>query len=133
MKKILGCVAVLGLAACAAPAPLGPPIVVPTGPSLSGAEVRQLVVGNTASGPMSGSIINYTMYVAPDGSAKARLPAGIDNGSWRITDDGQFCAKWSIFRGGEEYCQRVYKEGEVYKFVNNNSVELLNIVPGNKV
>jgi hypothetical protein len=131
MRKLLGCAGTLLLvAACAAPAPLGPPIVVPAGPGLSTAAVREAIAGNTGTGTMSGSSITYSMYVAPDGTAQAKLPTGIDQGTWRLTDDGQWCAKWHVFRGGQEYCQRVYKEGEFYNFVNSNSVEILRFVPG---
>ncbi len=50
-----------------------------------------------------------------------------------LTDDGQWCAKWLLFRGGAEYCQRVYLQGDVYKFVNSNSEELLTFKPGNRI
>jgi len=130
---LLGCIAVLGLAACAHPAPLGPPIVASSEPGLSAAAVRQAVAGNTGTGTMSGSHITYSMYLAPDGAAEAKLPTGIDRGSWRLTEDGQWCAKWQLFRGGTEYCQRVYQDGDVYKFVNSNSEELLSFAPGKHI
>jgi hypothetical protein len=133
MKKIIGCIAVLGLAACAHPAPLGPPIVASSGPSLSAAAVRDVIAGNTGTGTMSGSHITYSMYLAPDGTALAQLPTGIDQGTWHLTDDGQWCAKWQLFRGGNEYCQRVYQQGDTYKFVNSNSEELLSFKPGNRI
>jgi hypothetical protein len=133
MKKLLGCIAVLGLAACAQPAPLGPPIVTSYGPGLSAAAVREAVAGNTGTGTMSGSHITYSMYLGADGTAEATLPTGIDKGSWCLTDDGQWCAKWQLFRGGSEYCQRVYLEGDTYRFVNSNSEELLRFAPGKKI
>jgi len=126
-------VAVIGLAACAHPAALGPQIVASPGPGLSAAAIRAAVAGNTGTGTMSGSHITYSMYLAPDGSAQALLPTGIDKGDWRLTEDGQWCAKWLLFRGGTEYCQRVYLEGDVYKFVNNNSEELLRFTPGKHI
>jgi hypothetical protein len=133
MKKIFGCVAVLGLAACAQPAPLGPPIVTSSGPALDAAAVRLAVAGNTGTGTMSGSHITYSMYLAPDGTALAQLPTGIDKGTWYLTDDGQWCAKWQLLRGGREYCQRVYHQGEGYKFINRSSEELLTFKPGNSI
>jgi hypothetical protein len=133
MKKIFGCIAVLGVAACAQPAPLGPPVVMSAGPGLSAAAIREAVAGNTGTGTMSGSHIIYSMYLAADGTAQAKLPTGIDKGIWRLTDDGQWCAKWQLFRGGSEYCQRVYLEGDVYKFVNSNSEELLRFSPGKQI
>jgi len=133
MKKILGGIAVLGLAACAQPAPLGPQIVTSPGPGLSADQIRAAVAGNTGTGTMSGSHITYSMYLAADGTAQADLPTGIDKGSWRLTDDGQWCAKWKLFRGGAAYCQRVYREGDYYKFVNSSSVELLHFAPGKQI
>jgi hypothetical protein len=133
MKAYLGCIVALGLAACAEPAALGPPIVASSGPGLSAASIRAVVAGNTGTGTMSGSHITYSMYLAADGTAEAALPTGIDKGSWRLTDDGQWCAKWQLFRGGAEYCQRVYLQGDVYKFVNGNSEELLRFAPGRQI
>jgi hypothetical protein len=134
MKQLFACVTALGLAACAIqPAPLGPPIVSSPGPSLTAAAIRDAVVGNTGTGTMSGSTIVYSMYVAADGTAQSRLPTGIDEGSWRLTNDDQWCAKWQRFRGGAEYCQRVYKDGDMYKFINSDSVELLSFAAGKRV
>jgi hypothetical protein len=134
MRFLVAGVAALALAACVQekPAPLGPPIVVPAGPGLTPAAIREAVVGNIGTGVMSGSQITYSIYVAPDGTTETRLPTGVDPGAWRLTDDGQFCAKGRLFRNGEEYCQRVYKDGDIYKFVNNNSVELLTFAPGKR-
>jgi hypothetical protein len=133
MKKILGCIAVLGVAACAQPAPLGPPVGMSSGPGLSSNAIRDVVSGNTATGTMSASHIVYSMYLAADGTALAQLPTGVDEGTWRLTEDGQWCAKWKLFRAGTEYCQRVYPQGEGYKFANSNSVELLTFKPGNRI
>jgi hypothetical protein len=131
MKKyLLACAAVLALTACSQPEPLGPNIVVPAQPGLSAAQVSQLVVGNTGSGPMSGSNVKYIMYVDPNGSAQIRLPTGIESGKWQIMSDGQFCAQWSNFHDGEQYCQRVYQEGSTYKFVDRSAVMFLTFVPG---
>ena len=97
---------------------------------LSAAQVSQLVVGNTGSGPMSGSNVKYIMYVDPNGSAQIRLPTGIEAGKWQIMNDGQFCVQWSNFHDGEQYCQRVYQEGSTYKFVDRSAVMFLTFVPG---
>ena len=128
---LLAGAALLALAACAdKPASLGPNIVVPSQPGLGAAQVQQLVVGNTGSGPMSGSYVSYVMYVAPDGTAQLRLPTGIESGKWRIMSDGQFCAQWANFHDAEELCQRVYPEGSQYKFVDRSTTMLLTFVPG---
>lgn len=132
MKKILlAGAALLALAACAEkPAPLGPNVVVPAEAGMGAAQVRQLVVGNTGSGPMSGSQAPYVIYTAADGQATTRLPTGLQAGKWRILDDGQFCIQWENFRDAREHCQRVYQEGSRYKFVDTSAVMYLTFVPG---
>jgi hypothetical protein len=128
---LLAGAAMLALAACAEkPAPLGPNVVVPAQPGLGASQIQQLVVGNTGSGPMSGSHVRFAMYVSPDGTAQLKLPTGVEAGKWRILSDGQFCAQWANFHDGEEYCQRVYQEGSAYKFVDRSSVMFLTFVPG---
>lgn len=131
MKYLLGFAAVLALAACnPRPEPLGPVIQAPTSPALSAAQVRDSLVGKTGTGPISGSRIEYSMYLAPDGTAQAKMPTGIDRGNWRIMDDGQLCLKWALYRGGNEYCQLVYQEGGVHKLYNNKAIEVLAFNPG---
>ena len=129
------CVAlsVLAVAGCAQPEPLGPPIVVPAEAGLSAPALRDAIVGNTGTGMMSGSTVIYSMYVGPDGTALAKLPTGIDRGSWHITEDGQWCVRWQLYKGGREYCQRVYPEANAYRFVNTTSVEELAFAPGKRI
>ncbi|KZD08565.1 hypothetical protein [Oceanibaculum pacificum] len=131
MKKFILCASLLAVGACAGqPEPLGPPVNLPPGPPLTAAEVQSLVVGNTGTGQMSGSRATYTMYVAPGGAAELKRPTGVEKGKWQIMPDGQMCMTWELFRDGDQYCQNVYKEGVVYQFRNNNSVELLTFAPG---
>lgn len=128
---LLAGAAMLALAACAQkPAPLGPDVIVPAQAGLSAAQIQQLVVGNTGSGPMSGSQVRYIIYTSADGNAELRLPTGIEAGKWRILSDGQFCTKWTNFHDAEEYCQRVYPEGTGYKFVDRSMSSTLTFVPG---
>ena len=128
---LLAGAAMLALAACAEkPAPLGPNVVIPAQPGLGAAQVQQLVVGNTGSGPMSGSQVRYVMYAAPNGNAELRLPTGIEAGKWRILSDGQFCVQFENFRDAEEHCQRVYPEGGQHKFVDRSATMMLTFVPG---
>jgi len=127
---LLAGAALLTLAACAEPASLGPNVVVPAQPGIGAAQVQQLVVGNTGSGPMSGSQVRYVMYAAPNGNAELRLPTGIEAGKWRILSDGQFCVQFANFRDAQEHCQRVYQEGNQYKFVDRSATMMLTFVPG---
>ncbi len=133
MKRLVGGCLLVALAACDPPAPLGPAIVVPAEPGLSPAEISKEIVGNTGTGPMSGTAAIYSIYIAPDGTALAKLPTGIDQGRWRISDDGAWCVRWERFRGGQEYCQRIYKRGEFYRFVNQTLLEDLRLTPGKTI
>jgi hypothetical protein len=136
MKLVLVCAAAGTLAACAdpQPAPLGPPVANNAAvPTLDAATVRSVIVGNTGSGPMSGSHVNFTMYVDADGTALTDLPTGVEHGSWRLTDDGQFCVRWQNYRAGQEYCQHVYRNGGGYKFADSSSEELLTFTPGKHI
>ncbi len=91
------------------------------------------MVGNTGTGPMSGSHVMFTMYIAPDGTALADLPTGVEHGAWHLTADDQWCVKWENYRAGQEYCQHVYPTGASYKFVNATSEELMTFTPGKHV
>jgi hypothetical protein len=136
MKLFLACAAVGTLAACAEPqpAPLGPPVTNnQAAPALDSAAIRGIIVGNTGSGPMSGSHVLYTIYVGADGNALIDLPTGVEHGAWRLTDDGQWCVRWQNYRAGQEYCQRVYQDGARYKFVNRDSEELMTFTPGKHI
>ena len=135
MQKVLSGLVLFFLAACASepPAPLGPAVVVPSGPGLSASEIRNQLVGNTGTGPMSGSLANFSVYLAPDGSAIAKLPSGVDQGRWRVSQDDQLCMVWERYRNGQEFCQRVYRDGDVYRLVNNNSVEVLRFQAGKTI
>jgi hypothetical protein len=132
MNKMLSGLLLLLLAACAnePPAPLGPPVQVPTGPGLSADEIRSQLVGKTGSGPISGSNATQLVYFAADGTGVLKIPAGTEQGKWRIAPEGQICETWERYRGGQEYCQRVYRQGDVYQLVNSNSVEVLRFVAG---
>ena len=130
--KVICAVATLGaLAACAQPAPLGPTVVDNRAQTaLTTEEVRGLIVGNTATGPVSGSHITFKMYVDPDGTAMADLPTGLDHGRWWLTKDAQLCFKWTVYRGGREYCERVYRDGSEYKFVSPTTEGIFTFAQG---
>ncbi|HEY1720457.1 MAG TPA: hypothetical protein VGG27_04370 [Magnetospirillaceae bacterium] len=136
MKIAFTGAALCALAACAAdkPAALGPSVNNDmTAPALTSDQIRKLVVGNTGTGPISGSHINLTIYVSPDGTALADLPTGIDHGMWHLTADGQVCWKWDSYRAGQEYCQHVYQSGPDYRFVNSTMEEHFIFTPGKHI
>lgn len=97
------------------------------------AEVRDAVVGKTGTGSITGSTIQFAMYVAPDGTLQSRLPAGPDRGQWRMTDDGQLCLRWQTYRAGQEYCHRAYREGAALRLQGDGSAEVLTFQPGNRL
>jgi hypothetical protein len=132
MRILVGAVALLSLAACSTPpAPLGPRVDEPiVGTPMSSAEIRESLVGKTGTGPISGSRITYSMYLAADGTAQARHPGFVDSGRWWLTADNQLCTQWQIYRGGREQCSAVYKEGTSYRLANRQAVELLAFAPG---
>ena len=137
MKNLILCGAVLALAACSAPAPLGPRVDTTPGPALSSSEIRELVVGKTGFGTITGSTIEYAMYIAPDGTALSRLPAGPvrrqDKGQWRLTNDNQLCLRWQTYRAGEEYCHRVHRQGQALRLQGESSAEILTFQNGNLI
>jgi hypothetical protein len=140
MYKTLTGLILLVLAACSngpagpgQPAPLGPPVAMPSGAGLSADQIRQQLVGNTGTGPISGSIAMMSMYLGADGAALAKLPTGLDQGRWRISNDNLLCTTWTNYRQGQEYCQRVYRDGDVYKLVNSTSIEEFRFVAGKTI
>lgn len=130
MKHLASLGAILLLAACGRPEPLGPSVVTPAEPGISASEIRELVVGRTGTGPMTGSQAQYMVYLAPDGSAQLKLPTGVQRGRWQVSDTGELCVQWEYFRDGESYCQRVYRSGDRYMLVGEQSAELLDFRPG---
>jgi hypothetical protein len=135
VKTLIACAGLAALAACAAeePAALGPSVNNDqTKPALNGEQIRSLIVGQTATGPISGSHIMFKMYVAADGTATADRPTGIEHGTWHVADN-QWCVRWENYRAGQEYCERVYPNGANYKFVNTTMEDLFTFQPGNQI
>ena len=100
---------------------------------LTGAEVRAAYVGNTSYvsgrfGPKSSAA-----YASPDGTLRMRSPDISDTGTYRISDEGLYCSKWTKLRGGVETCPVVYQTGEdtfEAHLPNGTTIKVL-VVPGN--
>ena len=134
IKSLIAAGSLAALAGCAQPAPLGPTIVDNQAQTpLTAAQVRDLVVGHTASGEVSGSTIVFKMYVEPDGTAMANLPSGMDHGRWWLTKDDQLCFHWHVYRGGRDYCERAYRVGDKYKFVSPTTEGIFTFAEGNQL
>jgi hypothetical protein len=126
--------AVLLLAACSPPAPLGPqPVDTTLGPPLTADQVRQEIVGNTGIGTRTGTKTIWSMYVDPNGTLRVTGAQPEETGSWRIGDDGRFCVKLQRTWNGQELCQSVHKAGAGLVLNSALSREEMTFLPGNKL
>lgn len=66
------------------------------GETLTKEEVLALVSGSSYKGVSN----NYTNFgeIHPDGSVTAKNQKGSSKGTWRVTDDGQYCNEWDNSR-----------------------------------
>ena len=94
--------------------------------SLAGAEIRELVSGNTVKGP------KFSEYYAPDGSVRGREVEDEDEkyeGTWRIEGD-QLCVAFPShdFKG----CVSIAREPDgAYDFASDDRHGKRTIVAGN--
>ena len=81
----------------------------PTGVPLTAADLRRETPGATFYGR------DWHLYMADDGRV---FGAGTDDrvrlGTWRITDQGRFCARYIAHRDGSERCSTVTRDGDEY-------------------
>ncbi len=82
------------------------------GTKLTGDQIRQQLVDHTTYGMVSGR--SFAQYVASDGTQRIRMANFSDSGTYRITDDGQWCRMWKVSAGGREDCVAVYKNGDTF-------------------
>jgi len=93
-------------------------------PSLTGAEVTQLIAGNTIVAvtqlPRFADRKDKTFYlhIRKDGTLKILTFTGdVDTGRWAVTPDGQYCSQYDNTRKGKQSCYQVKKaETEYYLF-----------------
>lgn len=134
MKKSLGLLAGLALAACTgAPAPLGPQPTDPLGARLSAPELQTMVVGNTGSGPRTGTLSTWSIYVSPDGRLMGKSPTLTDTGTWQITPDGQFCMTWKVDFDGAPVCATAHRTGNAVQLAAPNARATMTFTPGNRL
>lgn len=87
------------------------------GPPLTGQEFRELVVGNTVSGPMGTA--PYSFYYADDGSMGGVVgDDDDDSGTWLIKNDNVVCFTWNTFFDGTQECFQWYRDGKRYAMVS---------------
>ncbi len=101
---------------------------------MTAAEMRSLFPGNTVTG-QSVYGDRFHDYWAPDGKAFERTFTGeTDEGTWEITDDGQFCFQFNNFGGGRKRCYINFKKGDEYEAWSADGSRLrskFKIRPGN--
>jgi hypothetical protein len=92
------------------------------GKPLTGDQIRSLLVGNTALGPLRA--ILYDFGYTADGVVYGTL----DSGTWRITHDERYCHKFVMLFNATERCYRWYALGDGrYRMVNVDAYRTLNI------
>jgi len=80
--------------------------------TLSGKQIRQLIVGNTVRGAALASL--YNIYYESDGKVSAvfhgrKLLADTDDGTWKIKNGNTLCQEFSYLFGGVERCYQWHK------------------------
>ena len=134
MKALPVLLAAGALAACAVdPAPLGPPPTAPMGVPLSSFQVRDEVVNKTLTGRRTGTNLNWTFYVGPDGALTTRTATGFENGRWRILDNGQFCMTWQVDFGGQETCLIASRMGQIVQLSAPTFRAEMQVLPGRQI
>lgn len=78
---------------------------------LTGAEVRALMTDSTSYQPGNFGPKTTANYRSPDGRIHVKAPNYEDFGTYRITDDGQFCSTYKKARNGQETCQTIWQVG----------------------
>lgn len=88
-----------------------------SGETESAAALRELLVGNTASGILKVGNAELHMFYAKDGQASVRVPSlsEEDTGKYRITDEGQLCVTWKRLQRGRETCGSWLKEDKGFR------------------
>jgi len=88
---------------------------------LSAAELRSLLIGNTASwSTCLGNI--FHVYHAPNGSLKGKFKARYyDTGTWKISGSNEVCRTWNKWRESAVQCFRVYRtDSHLYGFKSDS-------------
>lgn len=118
-RRLAGLSAVLCVSAVALPASAveGP---------LSGDQVRALITGNTAIGPVRGRLYDFSFLAS--GEVIGSAGGNTDGGTWRIRDGNVYCHEWSTFFGGDERCYQWYDTGQGrYTLKNVDAFKILDL------
>ena len=78
---------------------------------LTAAELRSKVPDSTSYGIGAYGPNTFVSYRSPDFRIHLRGPGFEDFGTYRITDGGMLCTKYSKVRDGLEVCQTIWQSG----------------------
>jgi len=84
--------------------------------------LRKLVPGNTVSGELNAlGNAEYHAFYRDDGKVSAKIPSAEeeDKGTYRITDEGEVCVKWSRWLDQKERCGHWYRDGKKIKIFDD--------------
>jgi len=80
--------------------------------TLSADEIKKAFIGNTMDHE------KVWLFWAPGGEIRAKSKRGpTQKGTYRITDDGQYCRKYEEWRGGSEECVKIKTAGDDFATV----------------
>jgi len=89
---------------------------VPQDKSLTSLVLKSLFPGNTAIGDTAFGGGGHVYHV-PDGKLVIRTFSGqTDQGTWEISEGGQFCRQWNNFGGGRKTCFIYFAKGSEYEY-----------------
>ena len=84
--------------------------------------LRENIPGNTVSGTLKAlGDAKYHAFYGDDGKVSAKIPSAEeeDKGTYRITDGGKVCVKWSRWQDQKESCGQWYRDGEKIKIFDD--------------
>ena len=101
-------------------------------PELAGEELKALIVGNTVQGHWGQDQVPYRQYVGSDGTTRTALDGDLLPGTWRIDQEGAYCA---VLPTGEPGCYRARLQNDVYFWVDaENSLGYpFSVLPGEQL
>jgi hypothetical protein len=110
------------------------PAAQPASRQLSATELRQrYAAGVTSYSSGSSGPKTFAGYYSPDGKIVVHSPQMNDIGTYRITDDGEFCTRYTTIRNGVETCQTMWQvdQNTIEGHLPNGAVIQATSVPGN--
>ena len=89
--------------------------------------------GSPATAQAAPDLKTFAGYYSPDGKIVVHSPQINDIGTYRITDDGEFCTRYTTIRNGVETCQTMWQvdQNTIEGHLPNGAVIQATSVPGN--